>query len=410
MSDRPSPLLVLSDLHLKHSGERAEAAFEQVNRSHPGHELVLAGDILDLSDDSPNANLPESISHHLDNHELFTGTLRSRLAAGEGVTWIPGNHDASIATPEARGAILEKLGLNDDSPLTVAPWVVRRGGVHIEHGHLYDPDNAPAHPLSVWDWTTEPVGVALTRQFLSRRGAWVYAHAYETTPLAAVTRAFVAYGRRAPLMICQYFDVAARLCVRANRNLPMMQHQWETGDAQLSQFADSLELPEASLRALLEGRTRPTHESFLRVFTRLYFDRVIATLAVVAGGTSVVAGGAMMGLPLAAAGALYLAGSVARSPHRIGESPEQRMRDGASHVRELTGASLVIMGHTHAEDDEPGYINLGSFGFSNRAAPRYLVVDGEGNAHRHTIGAGSLELHSAGADADADTARRAARV
>jgi len=383
MSEGTSPLLVLSDLHLRHCDDEAEAAFERVNQTHPAHELVLAGDVLDLSDDPPSAGLPESIKHHLGNHEVFANTLRKRLSAGERVTWIPGNHDAGLAASEARSAILEKLELNSDSPLTIEPWVVRRGDVHIEHGHLYDPDNAPAHPLTLWDPMTEPVGVALTRQFLARRGAWIYAHDYETTPLAAMARAFVAYGRRAPLMICQYFDVALRLCVRANRNLPMMQRQWEMGDEQLAGYAASMNLPEDSLRALLEGRTRPTHESALRVFTRLYFDRVIATLAMVAGGGSALAG-SPLGLPLATAGALYMAGSLARSPHRIGDSPEDRMRAGASHVRELTGASLVIMGHTHSEDEAPGYMNLGSFAFSNKAAPRYLVVDANGTAQRHS--------------------------
>ena len=406
MYSEPSPLLVLSDLHLKHSGERIELAFERVSRRHPGHELILAGDVLDLSDDPPDATQVHSIGRHLERHPRFARTLRERLAAARRVTWIPGNHDAGLAAPDVRAAILAKLGLNDDSPLTIAPWFVRRGAVHIEHGHLYDPDNAPAHPLAVWDPMTEPIGVALTRQFLSRRGAWIYAHAYETTPAAALGNAFREYGPRAPLMIYQYFDVAVRLCLRARRNRPMMDRQRETGDERVRHHAKVTNLPEEALHALLDKCTRPTHDSMRAAFMRLYFDRVLATLAV-AGGAGAMLTGSPFALPLATAGALYLAGSIARSPHRIGTTPEQRMRDGAKHIRELTGASLVVLGHTHQEDEEQGYVNLGSFAFSNRGAPRYLLIGADGRACRRSLAA-PAELHSAGSTTE--TTRRAASV
>ncbi len=401
------PLLVLSDLHLKHSGEGIELAFERVARRHPEHELVLAGDVLDLSDDPVDATHVASAVHHLGQHQRFAGALRHHLASGQRVTWIPGNHDAGLAAPGIRAAMLEKLGLNSDSLLTIAPWFVRRGGVHIEHGHLYDPDNAPAHPLAVWGPMTEPIGVALTRQFLSPRGAWIYAHAYETTPAAALANAFREYGPRAPLMIYQYFDVAVRICLRAQHARSVMDRQRALGHEALGDHAASTDIPVESLRALLAGRAPPTHESARGVFSRLYFDRVLATLAVVAGGGSLLTG-APAGLPLAAAGALYLAGSIARSPHRVGATPSQRMREGAKHIRELTGATLVIMGHTHAEDAQSGYINLGSFAFSNRAAPRYLVVDVDGSPQHHRVADATGVSHSAGKGTA--SARRASSV
>ncbi len=407
MDGDDSPLLVLSDLHLKHSGERIEGAFERVVDRHPGHELILAGDVLDLSDDPAEVSHVASVLHHLEQHPRFTRALRGHLLNGQPVTWIPGNHDAGLGATGVRTAILEKLELSDDALLTMAPWFVRRGGVHIEHGHLYDPDNAPAHPLAVWDPGTEPVGVALTRQFLSRRGAWIYSHAYETTPARAVTTAFLAYGRRAPVMICQYFDVAIRLCLRARQIRPILDQQRASGHDALPRHAQSTGLSQEPLLALLGTRTQPTHESTRGVFTRLYFDRVFAALAVAAGSGSLLAGSAA-GIPLVAAGALYLAGSIARSPHRIGESPADRMREGARRIRELTGASLVILGHTHEEDVQGGYVNLGSFAFSDRAAPRYLVVDTDGTPHHHRLADVAGEPHSAGTTAE--SARRAPSV
>src|SRR5690606_16338269 len=114
-------------------------------------------------------------------------------------------------------ALLDALEVDRRARLEVSPWFVRRGSVHVEHGHLYDPDNAPSHPLAPWSIATEPLGIALTRRFLAPNGVFAFAHAHETTPLAGLLRTFRLYGPRAPLIVYRYFATAIRLCLEAGR-------------------------------------------------------------------------------------------------------------------------------------------------------------------------------------------------
>ena len=91
--------------------------------------------------------MPASVAQMLRAHGELALALREHLRGGAGVTLIAGNHDAAAATPEMRRRCFCSLELVDEAKLEVSPWFVRRGRVHLEHGHLYDPDNAPAHPL-----------------------------------------------------------------------------------------------------------------------------------------------------------------------------------------------------------------------------------------------------------------------
>jgi hypothetical protein len=36
----------------------------------------------------------------------------------------------------------------------------------------------------------------------------------------------------------------------------------------------------------------------------------------------------------------------------------------------------VVFGHTHVEDDAPGYMNSGTFGYNRDGARPYLVLEG----------------------------------
>ena len=132
-------------------------------------------------------------------HEELRASLRAQLAAGHPVTLVPGNHDADVARAGMRDALLGWLELGEDAPLDVVPWFVRRDGVHVEHGHVYDPDNAPTHPLVPPAPDTEPLGVALTRRFLAPNQAFDFAHATEITPLDALIARGRVFGARMPL-------------------------------------------------------------------------------------------------------------------------------------------------------------------------------------------------------------------
>ena len=143
------PFIVASDLHLSaEASADTVRALAQLLGNHPGHELILAGDVFNLSWEAPGRSAIEAVVALLQAFPSLRATLREQLAAGNRLTFLAGNHDAGLIAPELRTALLDQLELTGAAPLEIAPWFVRRAGVHVEHGHFYDPDNAPAHPLA----------------------------------------------------------------------------------------------------------------------------------------------------------------------------------------------------------------------------------------------------------------------
>jgi len=72
---------------------------------------------------------------------------------------------------------------------------------------------------------------------------------------------------------------------------------------------------------------------------------------------------------------LYLIQSVQRTGNRYEDLPVERLRAAAERVRELTGATAVIFGHTHRVDQVAGYANCGSFGYSGQDRPYVRVTE-----------------------------------
>jgi predicted phosphodiesterase len=347
-------------------------------RARRGSEIVFGGDAFSLSSDSSQRDPLESTTALLEKHPELVGALREHLSAGGALTLVAGNHDQALVEPRTRQALLEKLELLPSAALTIQPWFLRRGGVHVEHGHLWDPDNAPAHPLSAWSSRTEPLGIALTRGFVARYRLWQFAHAHETTLAGGISRAFALYGARAPLLIARYFRRSGALVADSlfDRGLDAERRR---GSEQLAELARQTGVSEAALRELVAAAPEPTHARFRSVFLRLYYDRVLALLGLGAG----VAGTALTLTPFPLALALgsgaYLGWNVRRSGSRYQNMPIRRLREGAAIVRSLTGARLVVFGHTHVPELSEGYANPGSFGYPTPGPGRpFLAIDGEG--------------------------------
>jgi predicted phosphodiesterase len=378
------PLAVVGDVHLAHGGSSETAgALARLVESTRGSELVLNGDVFNLSLDPDERDPVESALAMLAPHDALRLRLREKLAAGEPVTLVPGNHDAGVARAGMRGALLAWLEVGERAPLEVVPWLIRRGGVHVEHGHVYDPDNAPTHPLVPPAAATEPLGVALTRRFLAPNQAFDFAHATEITPVHALQRAFKAFGGRTPLLLARYFTESGRF-VGGARWRPELLAEKRAGDLRMREAARAAGLDEAALRALDEDRPRPTHESFERAFFRLYFDRVVAAASAGFGTIAGVAARSGSLLGLGALGALYLYESTRRGTNRYEGLPVKRLRSAAERVRELSHADLVIFGHTHVPETLPGYMNPGSFQYGSGARP-YAYVSETGEAERRTL-------------------------
>ncbi|HET9929707.1 MAG TPA: metallophosphoesterase, partial [Polyangiaceae bacterium] len=142
--------VVVSDVHLEQLGSKNTArALAELVRDHPGREIVLGGDVFYLSHDSEDDDAVDSVLRILRAYPELEAALREHLAGGGRLTFIAGNHDASLAEPRMQDALRRHLA-DAQASLSVARWFIRRGAVHVEHGHMWDPDNAPAHPLAGW--------------------------------------------------------------------------------------------------------------------------------------------------------------------------------------------------------------------------------------------------------------------
>jgi len=373
------PFIVASDLHLSADASAGTVRdLTRLMRGNPDHEFVLAGDVFNLSWEAPGRCAVEAVLALLSAHPQLADAFRAQLAARAPLTMIAGNHDAGLMSTEVREALLNKLELAADAPLEITPWFVRRADVHVEHGHFYDPDNAPAHPLAEWSPQTEPLGIAITRRFVRPSGVDHFLHAHDTTPLAGITKAFRVYGARTPLIISEWFRIAGKLCFET-RDRSRFDAERRTGEAALSNFARTVEIEPEVLRTLLEGGAVPTHGNFQKTFMRLYFDRVFASSGLLLSGAAYLAWKSRAVGVLSLLAGLYLIQSVQRTGNRYEDLPVERLRAAATRVRQLTSAKTVIFGHTHQVDEGPGYANSGSFGYSRHGRP-YVRVDTEGIA------------------------------
>jgi len=385
MSRLERPLAIVGDVHLSHGGgAEAGRALGRWVETHPEAELVLNGDVFNLSLDPAGSNPQHSLLAMLRPATELRRALRAHLMAGVPLSLLPGNHDAALAENATRSALLGWLELSVDAPLLVGLWFLRRGPVHVEHGHVYDPENAPTHPLCVPGPATEPLGVLLTRRFLGPNAAFDFVHGPELGLPAQVRHAVATFGARVPLVLGRYLGCAAQACKLAGWREEHRDEQ-RAGDARLPAYAAEAGVSLACLQALLEDRPRPTHESFQRTFARLYLDRVLASGAL---------GAALSAQPflksrapavLALGAVLYLYQSVRRGAGRYERLPVRRLREAAARVRELTAAEHVIFGHTHVAEQERGYTNPGSFTYRSNAARPYAFVTGEGHVERREL-------------------------
>jgi predicted phosphodiesterase len=372
------PLVIVSDIHLGcGNADAVGRELAQLVAANPGTELVLAGDVFDLSFAQRLGESAQYLASILERAPELREALHRHVAMGATITALPGNHDAALGEGTVAAVFRERLELVSGAPVRISPWFVRRGPVHIEHGHVYDPDNAPIHPLSEWSDRSEPLGVALTRRFVAAAGASAFSHAQDATPVSALARAFRLYGARAPGMIAHYFRTAFELCVESGSAMaPHAERERGVGRRRLDEFAESVEIAPGTLAALVDAAPTPTHLCRRDMFLRLYFDRVFATLLFVSGGA------AMPFFPAASvislASLAYLAGSVLRGKDRYGALPRRRLADGAARVRELTDARVVVLGHTHHSEAADGYLNTGSFAFPRETGRPYVAVDASG--------------------------------
>jgi len=385
-------VLVVSDLHLGPTAPASTGpALGGLLRRFSDHELVVLGDCFDLSLDRPEVDPLRSVVGHLDARPEFARALRERLSAGCPVTLVVGNHDAALTSPGMADGIRSSLGLQAIAPLAIEPWCIGRFGIHLEHGHLWDPDNATSHPLAAFCPAHEPLGVTMMRRVLAPSRALGFAHAHEITPLQGIVRAFRNIGPRAPMLILRYYAAACAIWMRATRKHfgPCVLR----GQAALPAFVERQGLAASTVEQLLRAVPEPRHHRRSAVFARLYLDRSLATAALLLSLPTALAGAPLVAAAGAASGSLYLGASLLRRRNRYRGVLLSRMQGAAAQIRAIAGTRAVVFGHTHVCAAQPGYANPGSFTFTDPSGRPFLVLDDRGRIHRgRAFGLGEVHL------------------
>jgi len=338
----------------------------------PEVDVVLAGDIFDYTLLDASLPVAEATSRFGAAYPQLFEALGLRAQRGQRVCFVPGNHDATLNETSSQELLRRAFG-EAGAQISFAPWFIRLGDVHIEHGHRFDADNTFMHPLAPHNPKTEPLGTALMRRFVAPNDAIVFAHGHTTTLTTGLRTALAHFGTRAPRLIYNYFHTALGLVREAKQLRGLRQKEAELGQARLKQRATELGLSRECLEMLVELGAPARHDSVSQTWMRLYFDRVLAALTAF-GGLALGLGG--VGLPALAStslGSLYLLGSWLHAQERYGHGPSDPMAEGARAIRAISSAELVLFGHSHEVRSEPGYINLGSFTFAEGARRAVLL-------------------------------------
>ncbi|MFT3771138.1 MAG: hypothetical protein QM820_37460 [Minicystis sp.] len=369
--------LVLGDLHLiRETPQAVTDDLAALVGAHPGARVVFAGDLFDLPADGPRRPAREAVRSVLGAHPAMRAALARHVDGGGELWLLGGNHDAEVGALDFPEHFVSALGAAPAARVRVrsSPWFLRDGALHLEHGHVYDPDNAPAHPLAS---SAASLGVHFVEEFIAPAGAHRYQQVNDATPLKLFMSSFSWYGARAPYVIYRYFYAAFGALFKSG---PFYKAEADraAGAALADVFAADIGVPRELIDAVLAEGATSTLESFAATFSRLYFDRVIATLAIAGGLSAAAIGRRRSGGVTAALGSLLMAASWSRGHNRYVGTVAERLAASADRIAGTTGAKLVIFGHTHREAEDETYANTGSFAFPRGAPGRpFLEIEGD---------------------------------
>jgi len=367
--------IAVGDLHLtRDTPPHVAGDLVRLVRENPGDRLMLAGDLFDLSADFPRTPPLSALKSALDAQAPLFAALGEHVDRGGELFLVAGNHDAAIGEPDAQHEVLAALGVHGEARARVrtSPWFLEADSVHLEHGHFYDADNAPAHPLFS---CVRSLGVHFVEEFIAPTGAFRYLNANDEMPLKLLISAFRWYGPRGPYVVYRYFRAAFHALARSGPFVdPTI--DLERGRAREKWFAEEHALSEALLSELARLGATPTMSSLNATFRRLYLDRVAATLMLASGIGLAARGKTSKGALVLGAGAALMATSWALGYDRYGGTVQESLAKAAETVGDATGARLVVFGHAHRVALTPRYANTASFAFPGRAPGRpYLQIE-----------------------------------
>ncbi len=383
MSSAPRTV-VLSDLHLVRETPPALAAdLASLTAAHAGARLLFLGDLFDLPASTPRGPHRQTVTAALGAHPSARAALGRHLDGGGELWLLGGNHDAEVGTEGFGAHLVAALG---------ASRVPRRG--------CAPRPGSSARARSTWSTVTSTIPTTRppTRSSTARR-AWASTssrsssrrrrpslpadqrrHPAEALPLLVHHLRPARPPRSSPV-------TSTPRSPPCSRAAPSTAPRPRSPPAAPSKEAFAVELGVGRdlVEAVLAQGATPTLESLSRTFSRLYFDRVIATLAITGGLGTAAAGHRLAGSAVAALGALLMITSWAQGHNRYGGAVPELLSASAERIAAATGARLVVFGHTHREADGDRYANTGSFAFPRGAPGRpFLEIEGTAEAPRAT--------------------------
>lgn len=332
--------LVISDCHLGPQLERRvfwivraiRRALYQAQAHGAQLTVAMAGDVWEIDGHADGVDVrnengaARTMARLLVANAPVLQAIREVLAAGHTVIMLPGNHDAQLSFPTIRHQIVRMLGPGD---IRFRAWFHRTpDGVHVEHGHLYDPLCCLDRPYPVLKAGSlrleDTVGGIATRHSLAvLPGA-------DPTAVDPLASADLRDARLTPALIVA---VRETLCLNA-----------------LNANAAS-----AAEARFLSAVAQETDTPFLAVVRHHNLRARKATLP-------------------------DLVGMACPNPNTpgYGEITIARLRTAQKSIPSIyPGTQLVVMGHTHASFCEPGAANSGTWTEQGSTCLRVMSIPGQ---------------------------------
>ncbi len=337
-------------------------------------ELVLNGDIFDFDvprpdgrDDTPHveADAARRVDRILDDHPAFVDALAGLLARNHRVVFVSGNHDVQLVFPSVRARIVARLdeaaarraGLREVGRRAVVSargavifraWFHRtRDGVHVEHGHQYDPYCAtryPQAPFAPGTATLQPTLSSLSMRHLAGRFGYFNPNADGTFILTlpgylSHWARYYLFSRRS--LVLAWLVGTLRVVAGLLRAQPR-----EEVERALGNLLRTARETGASLEALSAHGALFARQEFLRAARILWFDKLVLVASLAAVALATLAHrptGVVLGALVACAALVASRVMPDGDLERVYVGLLERQREIAS----IHGARAVVFGHTH---------------------------------------------------------------
>ena len=401
--DREERTLVISDIHLgedilEEGSLKLSEYIKRLNfelsgfiRAHtentesgPLWHLVINGDMFDFlkvnvdlessskSEANPYDNTPDKTVSKLiriiEIHRPIFKAIAHFVRAGNRLTIIEGNHDAELYFDAVKETFRRELYalIEPESgyeyrffseKVIFQNWFEARiGRYHIEHGHQYDPMCSFAHLLAPFEPSGEQLAIPIVHRaiapFTEVLGDFS-THGLEKWGMIDYLRFSFSHSPKIIWKLAKlYFSIAFDLVAKSGKKREQelfefkQQHQ-EALDGLAQHTIYGLPI----LQELDRLKAKPAEYSWLKIFHALFLDRLLllvmlplillVSVFVFEGLNILWAGLALVATVLAAVYTLNQVG---------GSDSEEKLRESAGQIAELTGARYIIFGHSHAPD------------------------------------------------------------